>query len=70
MKRLGYKKGQKPNIRGHKFFDRLDWTKLEQRKIQPPFRPEVVSRLGAKFVSSLFSALKAFSFPDPVSTAR
>ncbi|KAK2550647.1 Protein kinase C delta type [Acropora cervicornis] len=43
VERLGYKKGGNPNIRGHKFFDRLDWTKLEQRKIQPPFKPAVTS---------------------------
>lgn len=60
MDRLGYKKGGNPNIREHKFFDRLDWTKLELRKIQPPFKPAVVSGLGTKFVSSLFSALKVF----------
>lgn len=43
VERLGYKKGGNPNIRGHKFFDRLDWTRLEQRKIQPPFKPAVTS---------------------------
>lgn len=43
LERLGYKKGGNPNIRDHKFFDRLDWTRLEQRKIQPPFKPAVTS---------------------------
>ena len=61
MERLGYKKGGNPNIRGHKFFDRLDWTRLEQRKIQPPFKPAVVSGLSTKFLFSSFSALKVFS---------
>ncbi|CAH3016928.1 unnamed protein product [Porites evermanni] len=43
VERLGYRNGTNPNIRNHKFFDRINWTKLEQRKIDPPFKPSVAS---------------------------
>ena len=43
VERLGYRNGTNPNIRFHKFFERINWTKLEQRKIDPPFKPSVVS---------------------------
>lgn len=43
VERLGYRNGTNPNIRNHKFFERINWTKLEQRKIDPPFKPSVAS---------------------------
>ena len=46
LERLGYKDGTNPNIRNHKFFERIDWTKLEQRRVEPPFKPSVVSELS------------------------
>lgn len=48
VERLGYKGGANPNIRDHKFFERIDWTKLEQRRVNPPFKPLVVSELYRK----------------------
>ena len=45
VERLGYRDGANPNIRDHKFFERIDWTKLEERKVEPPFKPSVVSAL-------------------------
>lgn len=40
-KRLGVKGAQ--DIRGHPFFSRhIDFKKLWQKKIQPPFKPAVV----------------------------
>lgn len=43
MERLGYKDGTNPNIRDHKFFERINWSRLEERKMTPPFKPSVVS---------------------------
>ena len=45
IERLGYKEGTNPNIRDHKFFERINWANLEERKITPPFKPSVVSEL-------------------------
>lgn len=36
--------GNENQIRSHPFFKDLDWTALEMRRVDPPFRPKVVSR--------------------------
>ena len=41
--RLGYSAGTRSQIRKHPFFSPIDWAKLENRQIKPPFRPQVVS---------------------------
>ncbi|KAL6116627.1 prkcq [Pungitius sinensis] len=35
--------GVKGNIRQHSFFSSTDWAALEQRKVEPPFRPTLTS---------------------------
>lgn len=42
-RRLGVKTSPHGEIRQHSFFARIDWTKLEQKQIEPPFKPKVVS---------------------------
>ncbi|KAK3753515.1 hypothetical protein QZH41_018021, partial [Actinostola sp. cb2023] len=39
--RLGYRDGTNPNVKGHKFFKSINWTRLEARQIEPPFKPKV-----------------------------
>lgn len=43
VKRLGMKTSPYGNIREHPFFDKIDWTRLESRQIEPPFKPKVKS---------------------------
>ena len=42
--RLGAKGASE--IKAHQFFNSIDWRKLLQRKYDPTFKPNVVSRLG------------------------
>ena len=43
--RLGYKDGNNGNIRKNEFFAKVNWRQLEARRIEPPFKPNIVSIL-------------------------
>jgi len=44
IKRLGMEFSPYGDLKEHRFFQDIDWEKLETRKIKPPFQPKVVSQ--------------------------
>ena len=45
VKRLGMKSSPYGRIRKHAFFTKIDWIKLKNRQMEPPFIPKSVNYL-------------------------
>ena len=43
-------------IKRHPFFEKIDWQRLAQKKIQPPFKPSVRSPVDVSNFDTVFTA--------------
>jgi ankyrin repeat protein len=55
IKRLGSGKGDADEVKSHKFFENINWTDVERRKLKPPV-PEKKIRLNAKVALNIFES--------------
>ncbi|CEG44184.1 agc rsk rskp90 protein kinase [Plasmopara halstedii] len=53
-KRLGANEAVPFSIMNHQFFEGIDWEKLQQKKIEPEWIPDVIDDADAKYVDNEF----------------
>ena len=54
-KRLGAGKNGFENLKKHKYFENIDWDDLENRRIKPPFVPNVDNAMDLQYFDKIFT---------------
>ena len=59
---MGYGKDGTENIKNHPFFEEINWDDIWNKKIVPPFKPELEDELDLKYFDSQFTNEPVESF--------
>lgn len=69
-KRLGCSQEGETDVRTHPFFRRIDWIKIENREVQPPFIPKVKNPKAAENFDPIFTNSKITLTPPDLSIIK
>lgn len=67
--RLGSGPNDHKDIMSHRFFSNISWDRLYQRKIEPPFNPNVSSDLDLRHFDPEFTREAVSDTPSPPKTS-
>ncbi|KAF8817844.1 AGC kinase, partial [Cardiosporidium cionae] len=66
-KRLGGGPGDAEEIKFHPFFANLDWDIVSEKRLEPPFKPRLISRTDVQYFDKQFVKLSVTSSEVPES---